>query len=109
MAVCMKLRGVEASFKELERRHQSTVKQNERLQTGRMISELRAATPVDTGEAQASWSRIETGKATAIINSTPYIQYLNAGHSDQAPPYFIERIAIKYGKPLGSIVSVIDN
>ncbi len=72
-----------------------------------MVTDLRAATPVDTGRAQASWSVVPTHSGYAVINSAPYIQYLNAGSSKQASPHFIERVALRYGKPVGAIVDIL--
>lgn len=78
----------------------------------KLVKELRDATPVDTGLAQAAWrAQLEhDGKSNKvngkvlISNWVPYIGYLNRGHSDQAPPHFIERIAASFGKPRGSIL-----
>jgi hypothetical protein len=33
------------------------------------------------------------------------MEYLNAGSSQQAPARFIERIALNYGAPVGTIVT----
>ena len=63
---------------------------------------------MDTGFAQSRWHSVEVGRVTVIINDSEYIQYLNQGSSQQAPAYFIESVALKYGRPLGSIVTVID-
>jgi len=68
--------------------------------------ELQLATPIDTGLAAASWEVSETIKAHQISNSVPYIQYLNQGTSKQAPAYFVERTALQYGTPVGTIVQV---
>jgi len=71
-----------------------------------MKSELSAATPIDTGLARSSWSVDNVGPVFNVRNSVPYIERLNAGSSEQAPARFIERIALKYGTPLGTIVDV---
>lgn len=83
-----------------------------------VFKELRDSTPVDTGFARGSWSvgspraqprgiaysktiyhpppeyngpaRIRFDRNFTIENFAPYIEYLNAGHSTQALPGFIE-------------------
>jgi len=77
----------------------------------RMVSHLVIVTPIDTGYARESWRVEETGKKNLpfrVENDAEYIQRLNEGSSKQAPPYFIERVAIQYGKPVGHIVRTKD-
>jgi hypothetical protein len=70
------------------------------------LVELKAATPVDTGEASESWEYYFAGKNTVVLeNSAAHIVFLNAGSSEQAPAYFIENVILKYGKPIGPIVT----
>ena len=70
------------------------------------LEELVAATPVDTGKAAGSWSFYPNSDGSITLeNDVAYIKLLNAGSSAQAPAYFIESIVLKYGKPLGSIVT----
>lgn len=70
------------------------------------LAELVAATPVDTGEAAESWSfTFDGANRVTLENSAAHIVFLNAGSSDQAPSYFIENIVLKYGKPIGPIVT----
>ena len=66
------------------------------------VNRLKAATPVDTGKAQAGW-RSEQYK---IYNNVEYIDKLNRGSSKQAPTHFVERtlLSIKGIKPNGVIV-----
>ena len=73
-----------------------------------LMEELIQSTPIDTGRARASWD-LEKGAdgIFRIKNSVPYIKELNEGSSKQAPSHFIENIAIKYGKPIGTIVQEI--
>ena len=74
-----------------------------------MVDELQEVTPVDTGYARSRWRLVSTWnplKPVIITNDAPYIDELNRGASNQAPPYFIERVAIKYGRPRGTIVTV---
>ena len=74
-----------------------------RKTASKMTAELKAATPVDTGLARDSWKIDEQGKRVIVSNDTPYIQYLNEGSSKQAPSHFVEKVALKYGTPLGAI------
>lgn len=70
-----------------------------------LVEDLIAHTPVDTGKARASWSiQPKTDSTFSIVNDVPYIGFLNEGSSTQAPAHFIERISMKYGKPIGTIV-----
>ena len=81
------------------------------------FSDLKLETPVDIGRARGSWyigyfetyKDAKTGgssvsiltkksKPTKIIitNGTDYIEYLNDGHSQQAPTKFIEQVMSRY-------------
>lgn len=76
-----------------------------------LVSDLKEATPVDTGNARDNWKVVPTGdpkRPFKIDNLVPYIQYLNQGSSKQAPAYFIESVALRYGKPIGQIVQIKD-
>jgi hypothetical protein len=66
------------------------------------ISELRANTPIDTGEARNGW-RLEEDK---IVNDVKHINSLNEGSSQQAPAYFVEAtlLGIPGILPNGTIV-----
>lgn len=69
--------------------------------------ELAEATPVDTGYAKSRWRVIKRQDPLlpfAIENDTPYIDFLNAGNSKQAPKYFVEKIMLTYGRPVGLVV-----
>lgn len=71
-----------------------------------MVAALANATPVDTGRAKSEWSykQASSGKFI-IINGVEYIKHLNAGTSKQAPAFFVEKIAMQFGKPKGVIVN----
>jgi hypothetical protein len=72
-----------------------------------IISDLKQATPKDTGAAANSWlvSNLDKEKLSFEINNDKdYIKYLNAGSSQQAPANFIERTVLEYGIPKGAIV-----
>jgi hypothetical protein len=103
----MTLQNVSSEFAKLNsNRNVESIKQATNL-VNTMKSELVARTPIDTGLARASWKVDRIGPVFNVRNTVPYIQYLNAGSSKQAPAYFIESIALKYGRPLGSIVEVV--
>jgi hypothetical protein len=81
------------------------------IKTSRELKrDLEAATPVDTGLASDSW-RIAVKKSNqlSITNDVPYIEELNNGSSKQAPAHFVETIALQYGKPIGSIITVSES
>jgi hypothetical protein len=81
-----------------------------------LVEDLVAATPVDTGYARSRWN-LETlntpgltynvryspllfnlfGRTYTVSNDADYIVYLNAGHSKQAAPYFIENTILQNG------------
>jgi hypothetical protein len=71
----------------------------------KLLSELKQATPVDTGKARDGW--YFTG--SSIRNDVEYIDELNQGTSKQAPAYFIEKTVLAQTgiKPLGVIVKTI--
>jgi hypothetical protein len=69
------------------------------------VEELTQITPVDTGEAAASWTYRVEGDKVILENDEFYVKFLNAGSSQQAPAYFIESVMLKYGTPLGPIVT----
>lgn len=103
------LRNVEREFNKLFADIDKIKLDKMKLECINMLSELSKATPVDTGRAAASWHLITTGNVFIpfkLLNDTEYIQYLNAGSSKQAPSFFVERIALKYGKPVGTIVTI---
>jgi hypothetical protein len=102
----MKLQGVDKAFKELELKFRALSLNDARKKVNSMVNELKAATPVDTGNARASWTVTEVDRVFFVKNSAPYIQYLNMGTSKQAPAYFVEATALKYGTPIGSIVEI---
>ena len=90
---------------------------------------MKNVTPVDSGRARGSWFISKTqsfrdGDATNafpvlgpiptnqietlyITNGTPYIEDLNAGSSQQAPPRFVEATLSKYFKVKANSVRVV--
>ena len=73
--------------------------QEERL---KLLEELRANTPLETGAAREAW-RLE-GKS--LVNTKDYIDKLNRGSSKQAPSHFIEKTLLSHPgvTPSGTIV-----
>jgi hypothetical protein len=71
-----------------------------------VLLDLRAATPVDTGEARDGWS----ARIDGIENRVEHIEFLNKGTSKQAPSHFIERTVLsnKNVSPKGTIVRTIE-
>jgi hypothetical protein len=68
------------------------------------VMALAANTPVDTGHAAAGWEIKADGKNILVTNDVPYIDFLNQGTSKQAPAYFVEKTALNFGEPSGTIV-----
>jgi hypothetical protein len=100
----IKLSGIHETFRLLSK--EVTKASESQLQTagGHILSDLVAATPVDTGVAAGGWT-LATNRTSAVLeNKVEYIEALNDGHSRQAPANFIEKVALKYGKPIGRIV-----
>lgn len=131
MAVSVKISGIDETFKQLDKDLVELVNRSQRLSALAATSELALVTPVDTGRARASWAMNKDGElkdstsstviSTPILgpvpkdkietlyitNGTPYIQELNAGSSQQAPPRFIEKTIAKYFEVSGNFVRVI--
>ena len=86
---------VEALLKDLEKDVLDELNQL----TDQIVTALKAATPVDTGYAQSRWSREGVFRHLAdkvfIENDAEYINILNAGHSQQAPKYFVEQVVFR--------------
>ncbi len=97
---------IRATFKGLAADLGKEAKQQADKINEKILSEIKEETPIDTGLARRSWEIRSKGLVTEIVNTTDYIQYLNQGSSKQAPKYFIEKVALKYGQPLGSIVEI---
>lgn len=96
-----------AVFDDLERQMLALIEVNDEARVAAMVKELEAATPVDTGLAKASWQVQKQPWGWKVENTVEYIQYLNEGSSQQAPAHFVEMIALKYGKPHGTIVETL--
>lgn len=102
-----KFLNVKSTFQELNDKAQAEVNVYHRRQANLLLSDLRDATPVDTGNARDSWRLSGSSKVINVINDTDYIDELNQGSSQQAPAFFVESNALKYGTPKGAIVEII--
>ena len=60
--------------------------------TNRIIKETKAQMPVDTGAAKRSVKGVKTGDYRTQMEALYYVEYLNEGHSSQAPANFIDAI-----------------
>ncbi len=56
-----------------------------------LTANLRSRTPIDTGRARRGWTSRSSGRTASIDNRTPYIEYLEQGHSRQAPNGFVRQ------------------
>jgi hypothetical protein len=103
------IKNIESTFRELKKELEKEGAPKKEQLVQEMVKELVNATPIDTGFAKSSWSYSKTTYGFLVNNSAPYIEYLNAGTSLQAPSHFIETIALKYGRPYGMVVEVLKN
>jgi HK97 gp10 family phage protein len=74
---------------------------------------LAATTPKLTGYAASRWQvtmrKDEKGAVYATLdNDADYIQYLNEGHSKQAPAHFIETVLATIGELSTPVIDKID-
>lgn len=106
MALKINILNINQEFEKLLKSNSSITKENTRKTVKNLVEELRQNTPIDTGLARASWKTEDSLVGIDVKNTTDYIEYLNQGSSKQAPAYFIESIALKYGNPIGKIVEV---
>lgn len=104
----MKITGITSTFEALRISLEDSKKAELRRVAKLLLSDLREATPVDTGLARDSWKATEHKHSVVISNDVEYLKYLNEGSSKQAPSHFVERTALKYGKPLGAITESIN-
>lgn len=56
-----------------------------------LTENLRSRTPIATGRARKGWSGRAQGINANIENRVPYIEYLEQGHSRQAPTGFVRQ------------------
>lgn len=104
MGFSFKMSGINTAVLQLRKKLCNTSEERLLNRSTAIIHELAESTPVDTGLASKSWYSISRDGKVFIRNDVPYISRLNSGSSAQAPAYFVEKIALQYGKPVGSIV-----
>jgi hypothetical protein len=95
---------IKVSYKgDVQKEVSALIETAEKLIIEKAIIALAQATPVDTGYAQSRWAKDADGN---ITNDAVYIEELNAGHSKQAPAYFIEQTLLSQPGiiPSGTIV-----
>jgi len=82
--------------------YEAAMKKIEKKKVVEMINALKAATPIDTGEAREGWHVV----GNVIVNDVEHINKLNEGSSKQAPTHFIEKtlLAQEGVTPRGTIV-----
>ena len=105
--ISIKVKNVAAEFAKIRKefKEEETLKLKDVC--GLAVVDLKLETPVDTGYAQSRW-KVTKGSVFfpfTITNDAPYIDFLNAGNSKQAPKYFVEQTMLRYGLPAGSVVS----
>lgn len=111
--ISIKLLGLSEELESNDKEFISTINQLNTVQALDAVTDLKAATPVDTGRARNSWvlsdredyfvnslvtrevsalSSIRDDKVVPlyVTNGTPYIESLNEGSSKQAPARFVE-------------------
>lgn len=106
MKTSISIKNIASEFSKLKDSLKNELLTKSELSTSALLSDLKEATPVDTGFAKASWSKTKSSKGHIIENTAEYIQHLNQGTSKQAPAHFIESIALRYGRPVGTIIEV---
>jgi len=102
----IKVKGIKQAIRKVEKQTKAEVQLKKTILLHKLVNDLKAATPVDTGRAQDGWE-VQNGN---IRNDVPYIEHLNQGSSQQAPAHFIEStiLANPGVKPNGIIVTSVD-
>ena len=110
--------GLTTAVEDLDKDINKTMEKELRSRALKAFADLKLTTPVDTGQARNSWYigytetyfnqktpvssniniLVPKDKPNKIIvtNGTTYIEFLNNGHSQQAPTKFIEAAFRKY-------------
>ena len=109
---------LKSSIDQLDKDIDKTIEKELRARSLKAFADVKLMTPVDTGQARNSWyigytERYFDGEVGStsnisiltpkdkpqeiiITNGVTYIQFLNNGHSQQAPMKFIESAFKKY-------------
>jgi hypothetical protein len=101
----VRIKGVASTFAMLDAQLNKELEQHHEKVVSSLVKDLADVTPKDTGRAAAGWKISKSLDTITVFNDVPYLPMLNKGSSKQAPARFIERTAIRYGRPLGTIVS----
>jgi len=105
MPLKIQVKNIDKEIKSIKK-ERDKITQKEITKVGlQMRSQLSAATPVDTGLARDSWTLTILPGTAIVRNNVPYIDKLNQGSSKQAPSFFVETVALRFGKPVGVIVT----
>ena len=99
--------GIGETFRSLALQQDKITRDNMTRTLTVMLAMLKAATPKDTGFATSRWKISGLFPEYRVENDASYIEYLNQGSSKQAPSFFIESIALRFGRPYGAIVTVV--
>ena len=99
--------GIGATFQSLALQRDKLIRDDMHRTLTVMLAMLKIATPKDTGFATSRWVISGMFPEFRVTNDASYIEYLNQGSSKQAPSFFIESIALRFGKPYGMIVTVV--
>lgn len=100
-------KGVDATFRQALRQSQTITQEEMRRRLASMLVMLEASTPFLTGFARSRWKIEGTFPRFRVLNDASYIEYLNAGSSKQAPMFFVESIALRFGIPVGVIAQTM--
>lgn len=117
MSLKVEIRNLEKEFEKINNEALNKIEEKLAEKVELLLHNLKAATPVDTGRARASWVIVRNlerqnkkEKIFTIMNNVPYIENLNNGSSKQAPRHFIEKVALESGgSPVGTIVQVTES
>jgi hypothetical protein len=107
MTVKIQVKGISETLAQIQKEFDKEESAQFQLENIKLVNALKEETPVDTGEAQSGWQLVNGAKKAKIVNTVEHIEALNNGHSEQAPSYFIEKTALRFGKPEGPIVTPI--
>lgn len=100
-------KNIDNTFKAASRQQSKITESEMRRSLAAMLVMLNNATPEDTGYAKSRWVVMGEFPRFRVENDTSYIEHLNNGSSKQAPKFFIESIALRFGVPNGTIVTVV--
>lgn len=113
----IEISGVQKLYNRLKVEYNKFLSYSISVEQGRLLSELVANTPIDTGYARSRWSLTNSQgivtynlvgewffeKEFQVSNDAKYITALNRGHSKQAPPFFIESTILRRGYIIKSV------